>query len=286
MDASSQNPADFRSGGAVCVRPPAALTGLTRGWVGYREHLASTVRRQEIPTSTVLLVVAFGDPVSVGRAGDEGRGRAFTFLVVGPRDRTVVLGGRGDQHGVLVRLDPLDAYSLLGFPLGLVSNDVTDLESLLGRPGGRLVERLAEERSWRRRFAVLADTLARLITAGPVPDPAVVLAWRRLRDTAGGIRIATLGDQLGLSRRHLVRRFHQQIGLPPKTVARIFRFEHALTLMGADLPSMADVAAAAGYSDQAHLSREARALVHCAPSEIAAMRGRALAGGMSHLFKP
>lgn len=64
-----------------------------------------------------------------------------------------------------------------------------------------------------------------------------------------------LAQYVGLSRRRLSSPFALETGLSPKQVARIARFNHAKDLVqsGAQL---SDVAAMAGYSDQAHLSRE------------------------------
>jgi transcriptional regulator GlxA family with amidase domain len=70
--------------------------------------------------------------------------------------------------------------------------------------------------------------------------------------------------------RHLERKFLQQIGLPPKTVARIFRFEYAIELLAYPRGGLADIAVQAGYSDQAHLGREMNALAQCTPSELVA----------------
>ena len=84
------------------------------------------------------------------------------------------------------------------------------------------------------------------------------------------IRIARLTDHLGWSRRRLVAEFRQAVGLPPKTVARVLRFDHALELWKAD-PTLpwTEVALAGGYNDQAHFSREVRALSGQSPSKLA-----------------
>ena len=56
------------------------------------------------------------------------------------------------------------------------------------------------------------------------------------------------------SRQYLVTKFREEVGLPPKTVARILRFQRALALAdGAARPDWAGIAADCGYADQAHL---------------------------------
>jgi AraC-like DNA-binding protein len=77
-----------------------------------------------------------------------------------------------------------------------------------------------------------------------------------LRD---GHTVRSAAGRSGLSERQLHRRCLPLFGYGPKTLARVLRFDRALALARAGRP-FADVASSAGYADQAHLSREVRAL--------------------------
>ena len=78
--------------------------------------------------------------------------------------------------------------------------------------------------------------------------------------------MGALCEELGWSRRRLVARFREEIGLPPKAVARLFRFEHALELADGGA-GWAEVAVAAGYYDQAHLINEFRSITGITPRQ-------------------
>ncbi|MBE1470366.1 AraC-like DNA-binding protein [Kibdelosporangium phytohabitans] len=118
---------------------------------------------------------------------------------------------------------------------------------------------------------VLGPAVART-APGPRPAPQVVWAWRRLCRSGGRIRVAQLAAEVGWTRRHLLTRFREQIGLAPKTAARVIRFQHALRLLQHPERrlSLAGLAQTTGYSDQAHLTREFRALTGATPLELAA----------------
>jgi AraC-like DNA-binding protein len=239
-------------------------------YTGYRERLAGTVRRREVPCSEVIMVVAFGDPLQVLRCPRGAAAVSCTCLFMALHDSVVVTGHSGLQAGVAIRLSPLRAYSLLGVPMHMISNELVDMEALLGRDAICLAERLAAAPGWPERFRILDVALTARIASGPAPHPAVRWAWRRLKASAGGTPIAVLAEQTGWSRRHLERKFLQQIGLSPKTAARIFRFERAVSLLADGNCGLAGIAAKAGYSDQAHFSRDVQAFTSSTPSELTA----------------
>uniref|UniRef100_UPI001C84EF4B helix-turn-helix domain-containing protein n=1 Tax=Streptomyces beigongshangae TaxID=2841597 RepID=UPI001C84EF4B len=76
---------------------------------------------------------------------------------------------------------------------------------------------------------------------------------------AAGRTVASTADAVGWSERQLHRRALAAFGYGPKTLARVLRLQRALSLARAGTPA-AKTAAATGYADQAHLTREVRAL--------------------------
>lgn len=248
------------------------LRAHVHGYTGYREETARPLRRREVPSSAVPLIISFGAPLRLAVPGDPGRSpTTFTSFLAGLHDRSVLTEHTGTQYGVQVDLTPLGAYALLGTPMRELANAAFGLADLLGGPAEKLTVRLAETTSWELRFALLDDALTAWVTAGPTPSPPVAWLWRRLRAAQGDVSIGELADEVGWSRRHLVVRFHEQVGLPPKTVARVLRFQRALRLLTGPVGwPLADLAVASGYYDQAHFNRDFRALAGCTPTEYIA----------------
>jgi transcriptional regulator GlxA family with amidase domain len=72
---------------------------------------------------------------------------------------------------------------------------------------------------------------------------------------------------VGWSHRHLLTRFRQQVGLGPKTAARLVRFNGVWRRLDEDQPlDWGLVAAEVGYADQAHLVREFRQFTGTTPT--------------------
>ena len=101
----------------------------------------------------------------------------------------------------------------------------------------------------------------------PRPRPATVTGpGTRCAAPAASLPIRTLAGELGWSHRHLIARFRREIGLPPKAVARIVRFERALRLARqAEPPAGRRSPGTCGYADQAHLIRDFRAFAGTTP---------------------
>jgi AraC-like DNA-binding protein len=252
--------------------PAAELSAHLGTYCGYVERSATPLRRRQVPHGGVVLILSFGDSIEISNELSP-RPRRFRSFIAGIHDAHVVTEYAGHQHGVQVDLTPLGAHRLLGIPMRELANNVVELDALRGREIEHLIDQLASDATWTDRFDLLDRVLARWMAEGPDPDRAVAWAWHQLRNSHGLVGVADLAEEIGWSRRHFASRFGDQIGLPPKPVGRILRFQRAIDLLGHDtMSTIADVAAEAGYADHSHLVREFQALAGCPPSELVAAR--------------
>ncbi|WP_433239099.1 helix-turn-helix domain-containing protein [Streptosporangium sp. CA-135522] len=243
-------------------RPAPVLRRFVSGYTGYR-LVGPPGLHQGLPSAHLTLVVCLSGTVDVVSMPDRTRPPvSLSSMVAGLHDAPAVLSHDGHQYGVQLDLTWRGARALLGAPAGEFAGDVVDLRSLLGRRAEELAARLAGAPGWRQRFGVLDHVLAGLIDDRHAEPPAeVAQAWWRLEKTGGRLPVGELARELGWSRRHLGERFRREVGLPPKTAARVIRFERVCRrLRSAARPPLAEVAVECGYFDQAHLAREFRDL--------------------------
>jgi AraC-like DNA-binding protein len=208
------------------------------------------------------MVVSAGSPIVVDRsAGLDGDG-TFFGLVAGLRSRPIGIRHFGEGSGVIASLSPLGARRLFGgLPAGALAGRVVSLDLLLGRAGIEVQERVAEARTWPARFAALDETLRRLLTEGAQPPVGVCTAWRRLVASSGQSSVDALATETGWSRRHLERRFRDELGLGVKEAARVLRFERTVAVLDQrPANGYAGLAAECGFYDQAHMANEWRRL--------------------------
>lgn len=256
---------------AVRASDPRLRPLMYRDLYGFDLRRAGFSSWLEPPRPAVTLMIDLEGSI---RAGGE---RLPSAWVGGLGERPTVVGlGGGDYMSVDIELTPLGAYTVLGRPLADLAGECVALEDALG-PGGReLADRLREERDWDARFDVLERFLIGRVAVGPAPTPAVAWADRRLREAGGNVRITGLAAELGCSRRYLTSRFSAEVGLGPKAVARQVRFAGVCERLARAPKRLAEIAAAAGYYDQAHLNRDFRELAGVTPTEFVA---RLIPGG-------
>lgn len=261
-------------------RPPdAALAGIAHGYTEFREYSDKPVDRREVAGVDPVLIVEFGDPLLVTDAADTRSTQMWQSFGAGACQGPTATLHQGMQHCLEVRLTPLGMYRITGLPMNDISNRAVGLDDLFGDEGRHLAERLAAEPDWARRFDLLDAMLVRAAGNGPEPDPEVAWAWRLLSQTRGTASVGEIVAETGWSRARLASRFRSQVGLTPKSAARVLRFGRAMALLTAPgHRSLASIAVACGYFDQAHFNRDFRMFAGCAPGELTALRYEDLPG--------
>lgn len=240
----------------VISRPvPAHMAHVVSSISFYRERgLPLTGFRHAAPLAVPLLV-SLGTPFRIALGREPGDADTQPSFAAGLFPGPVQI--ESDGHAMCVQIDftLLGAYRFYGGAVPDLTARMVDIGDLLGRQGRDLGAMVAEADGWQRRLEIIeAFVLARAVHE---PSPAIAAALSRLGRSAGAARIADLATDIGWSRKHLARRFHNEIGVSPKTLARMLRFHHACQLARiGDARGWAGIAIEAGYADQAHLARD------------------------------
>jgi AraC-like DNA-binding protein len=117
-------------------------------------------------------------------------------------------------------------------------------------------------------FRVMEAALCARLDRPLLMHPAVAEALACRAGGWGASRVAEIQQRAGYSPRHFIALFRAALGLTPKHYYRVKRFAMALQgLAGSNAEGLADLAATAGYSDQAHLTREFREFSGVTPTQ-------------------
>lgn len=250
--------------------PHPSLRGVVLRYEGYEERAVGPVTFRELPCTFVPIIIDLDAGWAVKHRQHTEPLRLGSF-VAGVTDGPVLVGHDGSARCLQVNLTALGARRLVGLPMSELANQTVPIDDALGRFGRDLVQRVGEAPDWPSRFALMDKVLrARLAEAAPA-DSAVAWSLGRIVASGGATAIGDLAHELGWSHRRLIARYRDTVGLAPKLVARIVRFERLAAHVAAE-PAIdwAAAATACGYFDQAHLAREVRELAGITPTELRA----------------
>lgn len=174
--------------------------------------------------------------------------------VVGTMTRAI-LASASTESIVGVRFRPGEAARVVP----MASHDLTDLDAPLSAAWGDEGKRLDD---CARRSDVLVCALrGRLACHGEAIDLRIRAAVSVL-SSGGTVRDAA--ERAGLCERSLARRFTSRVGVAPKKFGRVMRLQRAVTAIWRG-SNAAEAAAAAGYADQSHFTRDAKDLAGVTP---------------------
>jgi AraC-like DNA-binding protein len=236
--------------------PSAELSGLVTEIIGYSDHGCAMIGVVEPASLVVPLIVSFGSPFHIGLgrkpAIADRHGSFAAGMFLGP----VMMESDGQAECLQINFTPLGARRFFGLPMSELADRMVALGDLGDREVDALARQLAELNSWCSRLELAGRFVRARLDRSDEADLCVSWAFQRLVAAGGDVRIGALSAKLGWSRRKLVENFRRDIGLPPKAIARIVRLNRVTAMARTSNPDWADIAAACGYADQAHMTRE------------------------------
>jgi AraC-like DNA-binding protein len=239
---------------------------------GY-DFAPTSLSSRHVPPPYVPMILGFGGDMRMRDAAGNDEPTSHRAFVAGMHDTWVDSTTDGRSTGVQVNLTPIGGYMLLGIPMSEITHRVVDVEDLLGTQARDLGERLDAAADWDARMDIIDLLLEESLKAARPASPAVAWAWKQLVASGGNASIGGLAERIGWSRKHLISRFRDQIGLPPKTIGRILRFNRVLRVVerGPEM-SWTSIAMTCGYYDQAHLIRDFNEFAGAPPMEYLSRR--------------
>jgi AraC-like DNA-binding protein len=204
--------------------------------------------------------------------GPEGPVALARGVVAGQLTEPLYIQPDGPVTSMGIRFKPGGAYPFLGTRLDRLTNRIPGFEDVWGAEGARFEERLLDCETDAERVRVAEAFLASRLARGRADEP-VEEAARQIRRRRGRVRVSALGHALGLSPRQMERRFAEALGIGPKSLCRVVRFQALVRgLASGARPDWAGLAQDFGYADQSHLVNEVRRLSGLSPGRLAADR--------------
>ena len=240
-------------------RPSRALAPFVEALWWMRASGPDAAVESVLPDGCLELVLHLGDPFAAGSDASRLDPQSEAMLV-GQLTRRLFLrrGARAETMGI--RFRPGGAWPFAGAQVHELTGRAVSLADLWGASGRELWESVAAAPGRAAQARAAESWLVRRLASAEAPDPVVDAAVRALRQRRGALTVAELASRSGIGPRQLERRFRARVGLPPKALARVLRFQAVLEAAGRGGQAWVSLALDHGYFDQAHLVRDFRQL--------------------------
>ncbi|TVZ41552.1 helix-turn-helix protein [Alteromonadaceae bacterium 2753L.S.0a.02] len=249
--------------GFVRSNPHPKLRPFVNSYWQIKAQLSSPRQEYLHPDGSLGLVFNWGDTQWLSSGGSYASGASFD--TVSKYSLSLKLEGILNCFGVLLK--PGVAYTLFRIPAWEIGVGDT-LNSGLRRHLVRITEQLSEAKSFLERVAVVETWLGKVIAAGNAEFGPARAAIQMLQQAPGELDIVSLCGQMNLSRRHMERLLKRDLGLTYKEYQNLLRVRVARNAIKRRSPhSLAEIALAAGFYDQAHFNRAFTASMGITPGQ-------------------
>ena len=211
-----------------------------------------------LPSRHMTLIVSIGAAIDVVSQTDPAQApRRFGCVVGGLQASPALIAHDGDEEGVAIELTPVGSRALFGMPARELWNTSLELDEIAGPVGRELWERLQEAVGWGERFAAVDELLCRLVRDDPL-EPALRRSWQLVTASGGTRPVADVARTVGWTRQQLRAPLRRRVRplAEARGPRRAFRARPPDAAGDTAVVSIAQVAAACGYYDQAHLNHD------------------------------
>lgn len=187
--------------------------------------------------------------------------------IYGSTTRPTAIACRAGTHYLGIRFHPGRSRHFISLAAQEITDGREDLRALMPFPSERVASRIATEALFDELDEILVAALCRTPPIESYIDGVV----QHIEARHGNTRIDEIAARFGRSRRQLERVFLQTVGVPLKFFCMISRLRHAADLIVHPASSsLSAVAHDAGYSDQAHMTRDFTRLAGVSPGQLRA----------------
>ena len=205
------------------------------------------------------------------------------FLVGIQSNPTTIASTATDTGTIGVELTPKGLYHLFKLSMHEITNRMVSFEEVFGPPGARLQTMVGDAEDPQQKIVLLQTALTHLLQQNDKEYALLDHTLDLLAQTHGMMPVQELAAHIGYTRRYLDRLFQEHVGVSPKSLASILRFQEVYQgWMQHKSPTFFSNHWPAYYYDQSHFIKEFKRFTGFTPQHYAGIVnefGRAFSAG-------
>jgi AraC-like DNA-binding protein len=206
-----------------------------------------------LPDGCTELILNFGDRFNQHDNGNLGL-QPRNFLV-GQMTGPILISPTGNVELLGIRFHPGGTLPFFRLQMDHLTDQLVELDDLSTSLQRDLLNAAEDLETMAQRVIAIELVLTNYVTRYQSDSWSPTLAAELVKNR-GLVTVDQLATSAGISSRQLERRFLREIGIGPKLLSRILRFQQVFRAVERCDGSWASVALECGYYDQAHLIRD------------------------------
>lgn len=221
-----------------------------------------------VPDGTMKLIFHYGDTYKHHPSDKESIILPNCFLI-GQLTRPYIVEPIGVTGSFVVRFQPNGFFPFANISIKEIQNTAVPIETLFGKEGEEIGERILSANSTSERIALIETFLLKRLTEKDTIDTIVTSTVNTILNADEQLSVNELSKRNNTNRRQLTRKFAATIGLSPKQLSKTVRIQNTLkTLLNEEVTSLTDLAYENAYFDQAHFIKDFKEFTGLTPKEF------------------
>ncbi len=237
-------------------------------WILENSAEASGRELQKVlPDACPELIIHYGARFRI-RTGGNIRQQPYAFLF-GPITRHIEIGPSGSTGMIAARFYPGALSAFLSFSVKEITDRYVALHTVFGTQARTLEKSLRAHSCFNEQMVgLLEDFLQANLLLQDFTPILKQTTLKQIADQQQAVKIEAMSKQLNIGRRHLERKFNDQVGMTPRLFLRIVRFQNVFRIIrNKQVKNLTDLTYRAGYFDQSHFNRDFKAFTGSSPKD-------------------
>lgn len=250
------------------IHQPAAPLSNYIEYFWYLNEQIPYSREKILPTNTVELIINFGDVFQLQEHPENQTVRTMdNAWLVGLQTKYLINEIMGHSHMIGIRFKPWGIMPFFQIPAQKFQNHIIEMDAIWQYLINDLREALFERPTILDKFSFLEQFFSERYKVDQHQLLPIQYAMQELANVGQKISIRELSETVGMSQKHLANQFKKFVGVSPKMMARLYRFQHVLqSINPLEEIDWAALAADSLYYDQSHFNKDFQYFTGLTPS--------------------